>query len=102
MGGMAKRIGTVVVAAAVAGFVLSVAAPPAAAAKTCKSSVSGSGSGKLKIKKAKNLARASWRGAARAAHGGKYDKWYKAKDKSVNCAKKGLKWSCTMSARPCK
>ncbi len=102
MSRVAKGIRTALVAAAVAGFSVSVAAPPAAAAKECKSSVSGSSKGKFKIKKAKNLARASWRGAARAAHGGKYDKWYKAKDKSVNCAKKGLKWSCTMSARPCK
>ena len=63
MSRVAKGIRTALVAAAVAGFSVSVAAPPAAAAKECKSSVSGSSKGKFKIKKAKNLARASWRGA---------------------------------------
>jgi hypothetical protein len=46
-------------------------------------------------------AQASWQATAAAWYGAKYGRWSNADDQNTSCTRKGLRFDCTVSARPC-
>ena len=94
--------------ATVAAVAAVVALAQPAAAKTCKTEVTGKGLATISGGEARREARArsgaiaKWRSAAQAKYGLAYRFWSRSEAQKVDCRKGKEVTRCTVSAKPCR